>query len=225
MKKVKKRRLNFKKVFIAFLFVYLLIYFFSTVIRTSIKNIYVFGENTLTEQEIIELAEIDDYPSCFLTSMKSIKNKILNNSYIKDVKVEKKWFCKINIYVEENKKLFIKRSNQKLVLETGLEIDADDKLSNVPILINYVPEKVYKRLINKISLINNDIISKISEIEYNPNDLDDERFLLSMNDGNYVYVTLFNLDSLNYYLDALPQLEGKKGILYFDVGNYFEIIE
>ncbi|MDD4036329.1 MAG: FtsQ-type POTRA domain-containing protein [Bacilli bacterium] len=225
MEQVKKRKLNFKKIFIALLLIYLIIYLFSTVIRTSIKNIYIFGEDKLSEQEVLELAKIDNYPSCFLTSTKSIKKKILGSPYVKDVKVEKKWFCTINIHIEENKKLFIKRSDQKLVLENGLEIKTDNKVNNVPLLINYVPEKVYKGLISKMSLINDSILSKVSEIEYNPNDLDDERFLLSMGDGNYVYVTLFNFDSLNYYLETLPKLEGKKGILYFDVGNYFEIIE
>lgn len=71
--------------------------------------------------------------------------------------------------------------------------------------------------------VNNDILYKISEIEYRPNEVDKERFLLTMNDGNYVYVTLYTFDKINQYDAIYPTLENKNGILYLDSGNYFEI--
>ena len=37
----------------------------------------------------------------------------------------------------------------------------------------------------------NSILYRISQIEYKPNDIDEERFLLYMIDGNYVYISLF----------------------------------
>ena len=46
-----------------------------------------------------------------------------------------------------------------------------------------------------------------------------------MNDDNYVYITLTKLDLINKYNETLEQLEGKKGILYLDSGNYFKIKE
>ena len=46
-----------------------------------------------------------------------------------------------------------------------------------------------------------------------------------MNDGNMVYVTTTKLKSLNKYVDIVKKLENKKGILYLDSGNYFEIKE
>jgi len=46
-----------------------------------------------------------------------------------------------------------------------------------------------------------------------------------MNDGNYVYLTLYSFSLANKYDEILPTLEDKKGILYLDSGNYFEIID
>ncbi len=37
------------------------------------------------------------------------------------------------------------------------------------------------------------------------------RFLLYMDDGNSVYLTLTKFEQINYYDEVLPQLEGKKG--------------
>ena len=64
---------------------------------------------------------------------------------------------------------------------------------------------------------------KISEIKYDPNTIDEDRFFLYMNDGNYVYITLTKIELLNKYNHAITKLEGKKGTLYLDSGNYFEI--
>ena len=68
-----------------------------------------------------------------------------------------------------------------------------------------------------------EIKDKISQIEYTPNDYDKQRFLLYMNDGNKVYVTITRFNLINKYNDIYPTLGGKKGILYLDSGNHFEI--
>ena len=60
---------------------------------------------------------------------------------------------------------------------------------------------------------------------YVPNEYDKDRFLLYLDDGNMVYLTLTKFKMLNYYEEVLPQLEGKKGILYLDSGNHFKIME
>ena len=70
-----------------------------------------------------------------------------------------------------------------------------------------------------------DILERISEIKYDPNDVDKERFYLTMNDGIYVYVTLNKFDKINDYDDIVSTLQDKKGILYLDNGEYFEVFK
>ena len=65
----------------------------------------------------------------------------------------------------------------------------------------------------------------ISEIEYSKTDYDSERFLLYMNDCNEVYATISKLNKLNKYEEIVTKLNGKRGILYLDSGNYLEVKE
>ena len=65
----------------------------------------------------------------------------------------------------------------------------------------------------------------ISEIEYSKTTYDDKRFLLYMNDGNMVYITVSKAELLNKYVEIIKKVDNKKGILYLDSGNYFEIKE
>ena len=76
-----------------------------------------------------------------------------------------------------------------------------------------------------MSEVDYEVLTKISEIEYSPTTYDEERFILYMNDENTVYITLNKIDEFKKYIDIKKQLEGKKGILYLDSGNYFEIKE
>jgi len=64
---------------------------------------------------------------------------------------------------------------------------------------------------------------KISQIEYVPNDVDAERYLLYMDDGNSVYITLTKITKLNKYSSIVGQMEGRNGIIYLDSGDYIEL--
>ena len=96
---------------------------------------------------------------------------------------------------------------------------------NAPILINSLTDEVYKLFKEKMKLIKRNIIDRISEIKYDPNSVDEERFLFTMNDGNYVYITLEKIENINSYVDIIKTFENKKGILYLDSGEYFELFK
>lgn len=198
----------------------LFIYF---IVGCNINNIYIFNNSYLTDQEIIELAEIDDYPNYYTLSLKQIENKIKKNTLVKDVKVKRNFFKQIKIYVEEYKILL--KTEEKYVLSSLEEVILDNDYYNVPILINYVPNTKMESLKQKLNNVSYSVLDKISEIKYDPTEVDPDRFLLYMNDDNYVYVTLTKFDLINKYNETLEQLEGKKGILYLDSGNYFKIME
>ena len=126
----------------------------------------------------------------------------------------------VYIQIEENRPLFINHSTNKTILLDKSE--TEDKFS-VPTLINYIPDVIYDEFVNKMGIINIDILDKISEIKYDPDEVDDSRFLLTMNDSNYVYVSLNKLDKINNYNDIVKQFDNKKGVLYLNSGGYFEI--
>ena len=95
---------------------------------------------------------------------------------------------------------------------------------SAPILIGDITS-IKEKFIKKFSLVDNDVLLKISEISYVPNEVDSERFSLKMNDGNLVYITLPKITKINKYNSIYSGLEGKKGIIYIDSGDYVEVKE
>lgn len=189
-----------------------------------IKNICISGNNYLKDQEIIELAKIENYPSFLKTRTKDIKKNIKKSPYVKSVTIKKKILGIVEIQIEEYNILFRKEENNKIVLEDKEEL-IDNEKYQVPILLNYIPDTKYDSFIKGMNQVTPSIKNQISEIRYYPNTQDEDRFLLYMNDGNYVYLTLTKFKQINYYEDVLEKLDGKKGILYLDSGNHFKIME
>ena len=101
--KVKKRKLKIKRILFCLIFLCLLAATFYLAKKIPIKNIYIIGNNIVSDKEIISTAKIDNYPSFIDTSKKDIIKRLEKNDYIKEVRVEKKLLSKIYIYVTENK--------------------------------------------------------------------------------------------------------------------------
>lgn len=220
--KVKKRKLNIKKILIALFIIILIALIFYCFTKKSIKNIYIIGNKTLSDKEIIKLAQIEDYPPMIKISSKNIITSLKKNAYIKDATVKKKLNNKIYINIIEKKILCI--YNDKIILEDANIIENKYNVVGVPILISDI-SNIKDNFIDSFSKIDNTILLKISEIEYTPNDVDGERFSLKMNDGNLVYITLSKIEKINKYNSIYSSLEGKKGIIYLDSGDYVEIKE
>ena len=220
-KKVIKRKIKLIPILLLVLIVSLLCLLIKFLIGIKIQNIYVIDNKYLSDDYIIKEANLTDYPSYFLNFSYSIKNRLEKNVYIKKASISKSFFGVVEIKIEENDVLFYKENDKIYVLEDGLEVN-NIPYNFVPInIINYIPDTIYDNFVKRFSKIDESIRSKISEIKYDPSEYDEARFLLYMVDHNYVYVTLTKLESLNYYNEIYPTLEGKKGILYLDSGNHF----
>lgn len=219
--KVKKRKLKIKNILILLLLLILLYFGINYILHIKFKNIYIINNNIVPDKDIISYAKLEEYPSFFLTTSKEIENNILKNNYIKEVSVTKKIGSKVYIKIEEYKTLCL--YNNEIILESGNKVENTYNLI-LPVLLNDV-SSIYDDFINYFSEVDYGILSKISEIEYVPNEVDNQRFLLTMNDGNYVYITLTKITKLNKYNSIKDQLEGKLGIIYLDSGDYVEIKE
>lgn len=222
MKKRVRRKFNFGK-FILFILIIFIIYFgMKYLFSIKIKNIIIVNNNYYSDEEIIEKAGIENYPEFITLSRKKIKNKLSTLDLIEDVEIKKEFGFILRITIKEKKILYHIRSNNEYRVSDNKNYSLDN-VTGVPTLINYVPEEVEKKFVNKFKDIDSNIINMISEIEYNKTSYDSERFLLYMNDGNEVYITVTRTNLLNKYVEIVTKLDNKKGILYLDSGNYFEI--
>lgn len=219
----KKRVINSKKVIIFLTVCTIVILAIYYVITMPIKNIYIKNNVIVTDNEIIKLAELEEYPSFLLTKKTDLIRKIKKNKYIEDVQIRKEFGNIITIDIKEYQGIALTK-NEEIILSNGIKIENKYELSDIPILINNIEkEKVYKNFAQKFEKIDKNILRQISEIEYSPTEVDEERFLLYMNDTNLVYITLTKIAKINKYNKIKDKIEGKKGTIYLDTGNYIEL--
>ena len=222
-KKKKKRVIKIKNVCILLGILLLLIGLGYYIFTMPIKNIYIKGNEIISDNEIIKSTNLYNYPSFLLTKKSRLKKNINKNQYIKSINISKKLGNIIEIKIEEYKPIAINKE-ENIIIETGKTLENIYNLTDVPILINEISnQEIYNDFTNKFSKINTNILRQISQIEYSPVEVDEDRFLLYMNDSNLVYITLTKIDKLNKYNKIKDVLEGKNGIIYLDSGNYVEL--
>ena len=218
-KKVKKKRIRIMPCIILLLVVCFLYIIIRFIYNIPVKNIFVFGNTILKDQEIIDEAGLADYPKYYSFTKRKIVKKLEENPYIEEVTIKRSFFHVIKIYVKEYKVLLYDYSSNQYILSNGEKINTDKVFSRgIPTLVNYVSNEVYDKFISQLNELDDNIINQISEIKYDPTQYDKGRFFLSMNDGNYVYINLSNFKSLNLYNDIYPNFDGHIGILYLDSG-------
>lgn len=223
--KKKKHKLKTRNFFFACLFLILLFIIGFYFYELPIKRIVITGNSYVTDYEIIEATGIKNYPPIFRTSSRKMAQNLQELDFIESVKIKKSVFGTITFQVKEEQPLFYYRNRERFVFASGKEIISQE-LKGVPILINYVPDELYERLLSEMKSTDENVLKLISEIEYQPwksDDvvIDDTRFFLRMNDGNVVYVNLINFDKLNNYMTIYSTLGDKPGTLQLDssLGN------
>ncbi len=219
-KKKIKRKIKWKIIIkiLVILLIMIIIYLSIKLIPTN--HIVVKGNTYVTDNEIIGNSLYNNYPCLFCINNHKVKESLLKNPYINNVKIKKNLLGEITFIIDEARPLFFNRDKNRLILSNFKEVETNN-LQGVPILTNYVPDELYEKLINGFNKLDKDVISLISEIIYDPwknGDvvIDETRFFLQMNDGNHVYTNTIHLDKLNNYIDIYATLEGKKGTLYLD---------
>lgn len=220
----KRKRIKIIPMLILIVIIISIIWSVYLFLNIRLKNIFIFGNNYINDDYIINIANIKDYPKAIFINKYKIKKDLEKSPYINSVNIKYNLYS-IEIKINENRPLFYSLYDKKYILLNNNTIDKLDYNINVPRLINYVPKEKMISLVNNISEVKKNILYKISDIEYRPNDIDKERFLLYMNDGNSVYITLTKLKKINYYDEVIAQLDGHKGILYLDNGNHFKVMQ
>lgn len=219
-RKKRRKRLKIKSVLIFLLFILMIIGFFFALSLIKVRTYYVYDNNYLDDNEILNILKLNKETSFITINTPMEKSLAKKSKLIKDVKIKRTLDFEIKVYIKEYNIMFYDSTKKKTILENKEEVDYID--NNAPVLINEIGDKkIYNKLISKMNKINKNTLSMISELTYSPNGIDKERFLFSMNDGNYVYVTLTKLSKINDYKSIIDSVENKKGILYLDYGNYF----
>ena len=222
-KKKKKRVLKIKNIlifFIVILIIGLTVYY---AFKMPIKNIYISGNDILSDDVIINESKLVYYPSFLLTSSRDVVNILKKDDYIRDVSVGKKLGNVIDIKVLEYKPIAIFSSDNKLILSSGKIVNNVYNVSDVPVLNNNVDSKIFSEFVKRFGQVDSNILRQVSQIEYSPVSVDKMRFLLYMDDGNSVYITLTKIKKLDKYNKIRDKMGNKKGIIYLESGDYVDV--
>lgn len=219
-RKVKKKKLKVTRIILVFLIFIIILFLIKLIIKLPVMGFYISGNTYYTDQEILDKTGLSSYPSFILTTSFNVNSKIKNDELIENIKIKKTILGKFKIIVNEKKILFYDLSSNKSITGDNSKISYYDNDS--PVLVNSISsKKIYNKFLKKMEKVDRDVLKNISEIKYEPNDIDKERFFVSMNDGNYVYLTLSKFSNINNYMKISRTLGDKNGILYLDYGNYF----
>ena len=219
---MKKRR---KKVRLSgLLVIILLIYLIGVsayyIIKLPVKNIKVEGIHLLSEGEIIQAIGLEESFPMIKFNNGYLKNKFKDIPLISSFKIKKNLKGQVTIIIEEAKILFYYDYENNLVLSNDKTMEDNNSYLGYPTLVNYVPSDIYKEFVKNFSKVDSDIITMISEIKYEPEvwkdvSINDDRFLLFMNDGNKVYISVLNIEKMNKYQSVVAKTN-QTGTLYLD---------
>lgn len=221
-KKVIKKKLKISGLLFLLVFIIIITFSFYSVFNLPIKHIHITGNTNVSDNEIINVANIKYYPPIFKVNKKELQEQIMSLPLVKDVSVKKNIFGTLEIYVEEYKILFLNKSTNELVLNNNKSIENNFNYTRIPTLVNRVPDNIYEELVDGLSSIDYDILTSISEIEYSKatnkdNEIiDEKRFILRMNDGNTVIMNTVNIKRLNSYNTIYSSLSDELGTIYLD---------
>ena len=224
-RKKKRVRLKVKNLIILLLifsFVLLMGYCF---IMMPIDNIYINGNEIVQDDEIMDMVNINGYPSFILANRYEMKKILLDNNYIDSVDIKKKFGNILEFEIVEHK-VVASNKGGKIILSSGEVVDNTYGIYDIPVLVNEISDEgVYNLFVNKMKGIDRNILRQVSEIEYSPVEVDNQRFLFYMSDKNLVHVSLTKLNKIDKYNKIKDKLEGKRGIIYLDSGDFVTIIK
>lgn len=228
-KKLKKRKLNWKRVFKVLFILIAIPLSIIFIINLHIKRITIIGTDILTDLEIINKANIKDYPKLKDLKLTTIKSSLQELELVNKVDVKLNIFRNLIITIEETEPLYYDL-NGYLTLDNGKKIKDNNSYLGLPTLINSIPSGIEEEFILKLKDLNKDVLKMINEIEYNPSMteegkyIDEARFIFYMNDGNQAIVNPSNLEKFNNYVKILDTTintmgEGILGQFHFDTAT------
>ena len=147
-KVIKKKKLRLLPFLIFIIVIAVIVFVCLFVLDTKVKNIIITGNEVLSDDDIIELAGLTDYPSFYKTLNLTMKNNLKENPLIESVDINRSFYHIIEIDVKEYNILYKREDNGKYVLENKKEVTLDKETPyTIPRLINTIPKKILDRFI------------------------------------------------------------------------------
>jgi len=203
----------------------------------AVKHIEITGNNILSKKDVLNIINIKTNKNLLGIRIKTIKNKLLNNPWVKDVEAKRKFPDILIVKIEEKKPLTIIQLNKAryIIDETGSIIKEFDESDNVQLdlvkgfeILDFKNDSIkcskhfkYLECISKSNLLNE--INERFDIRIVKIDKDigftlysnDNRFELHLGFDNY-YEKFYRLHKL---INFLTINNNYKGINFIDISD------
>lgn len=203
----------------------------------QVQNYEIKGNDDLTKAQVLSAAGLNKYQSTFLTVEERNhfdKTAQKNNAQISGLTLKLKNPMTVIVTVKENPKVgYIKtKEGYQALLQDGQVVNEsfDQRPSDSYAVYDNFPKdrKTLNATAKRIGKLNSPIRRSISDVVWSPTDMNDDRLLLSMNDGNQVVISASDIDNkMQYYPSIATQFKNsqdskddKKTIIDLEAGAY-----
>ncbi|QIL50540.1 FtsQ-type POTRA domain-containing protein [Weissella coleopterorum] len=193
------------------------------------EKIEVIGNQDLSKAEVLAASDINkNIPVWQLLSEQNyFTQHAKNNPQLKNIKINYLNMRIAQIKVEENSKvgLINKNNHNYYILSDGRLIDnqsEDKNPQNLPTYEKFPDYQSVRKVATQFASISTALQHSVSEIIWSPDQEDDEKLTLIMDDGNKVLIKWSDINKkLKYYPGMVAQTD-KNGTFNFQVGTYFQ---
>lgn len=226
LKEARRKKTNRRLVYYLCLFFFLIaivVYLQSPL--SYIKSIHVSGHQYLTEEAIIEQAELLGNVNIWGIRLSDVEARINELPEVEQAQVQRKFPNDVEILVEElNKVAYVNRGEVYFpLLENGHLLESvyiSDYQGDAPLLFNFTDEEYLMLLTEELGSLPETIASHISEIHWAPTESNPFTLELYMNDGIKVMIGIRNFtERMSSYPSIVSQLDGENGVIEMGVGG------
>lgn len=200
----------------------------------NVKNIVVEGNATNSSEKIVSLSGLQTYTNIFKFNENDVIEKIKENAYIENVKIEKKLPSTVKIIVEERTPKYMLQFADSYVYinNQGYMLEISNEKLNIPILIGFTTDLSNIKAGNRITiddLKKMDMVIKIYETAKSNGLADLVTKIDISNDKNYTIILetegkkvylgdCSNLNTRILYLNSILEAsKGKSGEIFLNM--------
>lgn len=232
LKQARRKKANRRLIFylsIFFILISIIVYLQSPL--SHIREIEVKGNNFLLSEEIVDISQLTTETNIWTIDQQGIVEALEGNEAIRSAQVDRKLPWTVEIVVQEYNHIgYVKdESSYHPVLHNGKVLSSIHKstIGDGPLLSSFTDEEYLSKMASQLDELPQNIYRLISEVTWQPTELNKNKILLYMNDGFIVDGTIRNFsEKMLAYPSIVSQLDpGEKGIIHIGVGSYFEKLE
>lgn len=226
----KKRKRVIKKSIVLILSIILLIALIIYVMLSNtfkLTTVKINGNNFLSDEDIIEYANIHINSSIAIAYLTEIENNIESHEIVKNAKVTYNNLNTLSIIIEEEKVLF--STPDGVYLSSGTFVETSS-FTPVVDFENFEEVEKKKEVLEELAILLDkapEVYEFISQISYVPDTVTEDRIMIVMRDTNIIYLSTDQISEkmVKYFsvIDSIFTEYGEiYGVLSFDKGGEFK---